>query len=202
SPEISPSDRHDFQTVASLHIKEGFDRWDLDFEGHEGRFSVHIHASREKPVHSTILVITFLTVRLAVASKCTMQVDWGKISMVDAEKRNALKDLDNRHFVLLSDSFEDPGPHGSGRYSEHMLPEVEKKFFRKGRNMKNLQERNESFTICAFPTRFDSKILTSFQSVARGTIEKEDNNDIWYSVKRSSEKFKRGFRLLQNAMID
>lgn len=29
-------------------------------------------------------------------------------------------------------SFEDPGPHGSGRYSENMLPEVEKKDFRKG----------------------------------------------------------------------
>lgn len=29
-------------------------------------------------------------------------------------------------------SFEDPGPHGGGRYSMHMLPEVEKKYFRKG----------------------------------------------------------------------
>ncbi|GKA60993.1 retrovirus-related pol polyprotein from transposon TNT 1-94 [Tanacetum coccineum] len=32
SPEFSPSDHHDFWTEASLHIKEGFDRWDLDFE--------------------------------------------------------------------------------------------------------------------------------------------------------------------------
>lgn len=34
------------------------------------------------------------------------QVVWGKISMVDAERRllaNALKDPDNQHFVLLSD---------------------------------------------------------------------------------------------------
>jgi len=29
-------------------------------------------------------------------------------------------------------SFDDPGPHGSGRYSERMLPEIEKKDFRKG----------------------------------------------------------------------
>ncbi|KAL8115082.1 hypothetical protein AgCh_021781 [Apium graveolens] len=28
--------------------------------------------------------------------------------------------------------FRDPGPHGRGRYSEHMLPEVEKKDFYKG----------------------------------------------------------------------
>nr|GEV17523.1 glycosyl transferase, family 14 [Tanacetum cinerariifolium] len=125
--------------------------WEKFFEGHEGRFSVHIHASREKPVHSSRYFIN----REIRSGK----VDWGKISMVDAEKRllaNALKDPDNRHFVLLSDScvplrdfdyvynylmftnvsfidsFEDPGPHGSGRYSEHMLPEVGKKFFRKG----------------------------------------------------------------------
>ncbi|GJX46901.1 hypothetical protein Tco_0272091, partial [Tanacetum coccineum] len=32
SPEFAPSDRHDFWTEVSLHIKEGFDRWDLDFE--------------------------------------------------------------------------------------------------------------------------------------------------------------------------
>lgn len=35
-----------------------------------------------------------------------MQVVWGKISMIDAERRllaNALKDPDNQHFVLLSD---------------------------------------------------------------------------------------------------
>ncbi|CAN6452692.1 unnamed protein product [Victoria cruziana] len=87
------------------------------------------------------------------------KVDWGQISMVDAEKRllaSALQDPDNQHFVLLSDScvplhnfdyiyrylihtnisfidcFEDPGPHGTGRYSTHMAPEIEKEDWRKG----------------------------------------------------------------------
>jgi hypothetical protein len=35
-----------------------------------------------------------------------MQVVWGRVSMVDAEKRllaNALQDIDNQFFVLLSD---------------------------------------------------------------------------------------------------
>lgn len=35
-----------------------------------------------------------------------LQVMWGKISMVEAERRllgNALQDPDNQHFVLLSD---------------------------------------------------------------------------------------------------
>ncbi|KAE9588980.1 putative glycosyl transferase, family 14 [Lupinus albus] len=34
--------------------------------------------------------------------------------------------------VSFIESYVDPGPHGNGRYIEHMLPEVEKKDFRKG----------------------------------------------------------------------
>ncbi|PSR85261.1 Mediator of RNA polymerase II transcription subunit like, partial [Actinidia chinensis var. chinensis] len=125
--------------------------WDKFFHGHEGKFSVYVHASKDKPVHFSRYFVN----REIRSDK----VVWGKISMVDAERRllaNALKDPDNQHFVLLSDSciplhdfdyvynylmrtnisfvdcFEDPGPHGSGRYSEHMLPEVEKINFRKG----------------------------------------------------------------------
>ncbi|KAG5594320.1 hypothetical protein H5410_035552 [Solanum commersonii] len=116
--------------------------WDRFFQGHEGKFSVYVHASKDKPVHFSRYFVN----REIRSDK----VVWGKISMVDAERRllaYALKETDNQHFVLLSDSciplrdfdyvynyliFEDPGPHGSGRYSEHMLPEVEKKHFRKG----------------------------------------------------------------------
>ncbi|CAK9154089.1 unnamed protein product [Ilex paraguariensis] len=125
--------------------------WDKFFHGHEDRFSVYVHASRAKPVHAS----RYFAGREIHSDK----VVWGKISMVDAERRllaNALKDPDNQQFVLLSDScvplhnfdyvynyllftnvsfldcFEDPGPHGGGRYSEHMLPEVERKDFKKG----------------------------------------------------------------------
>ncbi|KAA8525751.1 hypothetical protein F0562_007598 [Nyssa sinensis] len=125
--------------------------WDMFFHGHEDRFSVYVHSSRERPVH--------LSRYFAGRDIRSDKVVWGKISMVDAERRllaNALKDPDNQQFVLLSDScipvhnfdyvynylvftnlsfvdcFIDPGPHGGGRYSEHMLPEVESKDFRKG----------------------------------------------------------------------
>lgn len=125
--------------------------WDKFFHGHEGKFSVYVHASKGKPVH-----VSHYFANRDIRSD---QVVWGKISMVDAERRllaNALQDPNNQHFVLLSesciplynfdyiydylintnisfvDAFEDPGPHGNGRYSEHMLPEIEKKDFRKG----------------------------------------------------------------------
>ncbi|EPS59046.1 hypothetical protein M569_15763, partial [Genlisea aurea] len=73
--------------------------WDNFFQGHEGRFSVYVHASRDKPVHFSRYFIN----REIRSNK----VEWGKISMVDAERRllaSALKDHDNQHFVLLSDS--------------------------------------------------------------------------------------------------
>ncbi|KAJ8459453.1 hypothetical protein OPV22_032379 [Ensete ventricosum] len=137
-----------FLTPGSLPFEK---LWETFFLGHEGRFSIYVHASREKPVHMSPLFVG-RDIRSA-------KVVWGKISMVEAEKRllaNALQDSDNQHFVLLSDScvplhnfdyvynylmgtnvsyidtFWDPGPHGNARYTEHMLPEIEEKDFRKG----------------------------------------------------------------------
>ncbi|MCL7038931.1 hypothetical protein MKW94_005173 [Papaver nudicaule] len=72
--------------------------WDMFFDGHEGRFSVYMHASRERPVHDG---------RFSVYMHASREVVWGGTSMVDAERRLlglAFQDPDNQHFVLLSDS--------------------------------------------------------------------------------------------------
>ncbi|XP_073052459.1 glycosyltransferase BC10-like isoform X2 [Primulina eburnea] len=154
--------------------------WDKFFQGHEGRFSVYVHASNDKHVHFTRYFIN-----REIRSD---EVIWGRISMVDAERRllaNALKDPDNQLFILLSDSciplrdfdyvynylmytntsfvdcFEDPGPHGSGRYSEHMLPEVEKKYFRKGAQWFTIR-RKHALIIMA-----DSLYHTKFRDYCR-----------------------------------
>ncbi|XP_039034356.1 glycosyltransferase BC10-like [Hibiscus syriacus] len=137
-----------FLTPGSLPFEK---LWDMFFRGHEGRFSVYVHASKEKPVHMSRY---FFNREIRSSA-----VQWGAFNMVDAERRllaYALKDTDNKHFVLLSDScvplhnfdyvynylmhanmsfidsYVDPGPHGNGRYSARMLPEVEEKDFRKG----------------------------------------------------------------------
>ncbi|CAL4904758.1 unnamed protein product [Urochloa decumbens] len=84
---------------------------------------------------------------------------WGDTSMADAERRllaNALLDPGNERFVLLSESciplysfpvvhhyltrsrhsfvgaFDDPGPHGRGRYRAGLAPEVRRNQWRKG----------------------------------------------------------------------
>lgn len=165
--------------IAFLFLTPGslpFERlWDKFFKGHEGRFSVFVHASRENPVH----VSRYFVGRDIRSDK----VAWGKISMVDAERRllaHSVKDPDNQHFVLLSDScvplhnfdyiynylmftnvsfldcFIDPGPHGVGRYSEHMSPEVEKGDFRKGSQWFTLKRQHAVMVLadCLYYTKF------------------------------------------------
>ncbi|OWM86958.1 hypothetical protein CDL15_Pgr015994 [Punica granatum] len=158
--------------------------WDKFFQGHEGRFSVYVHASKDKPVH-----VSRYFVNREIRSD---QVVWGKISMVDAERRllaNALKDPDNMRFVLLSDScvplrsfnyiydylmhtnvsfvdcFYDPGPHGNGRYSERMLPEVEKKDFRKGAQWFSLKRQHALIVLT------DSLYYTKFRDYCKPGLD-------------------------------
>ncbi|XP_044471136.1 glycosyltransferase BC10-like [Mangifera indica] len=148
APSKNPKIAFLFMTPGALPFEK---LWEKFYQGHEDRFSVYVHASSQKPVHMS----RYFVGRDIHSEK----VARGKISMLEAEKRllaHALLDPDNQQFVLLSDScvplhnfdyvynylmytnisyidcFEDPGPHGNGRYSEHMLPEVEKKDFRKG----------------------------------------------------------------------
>ncbi|KAL3830126.1 hypothetical protein ACJIZ3_018928 [Penstemon smallii] len=178
---LSPKIAFLFLTPGALPFEK---LWDKFFQGHEGRFSVYVHASKDKPVHFSRYFIN----REIRSDK----VVWGKISMVDAERRllaNALKDPDNQHFILLSDSciplrdfdyvynylmytnisfvdcFEDPGPHGSGRYTEHMLPEVEKKDFRKGAQWFTMK-RQHALIVMA-----DSLYYTKFRDYCKPGME-------------------------------
>lgn len=87
------------------------------------------------------------------------EVQWGKVNMIEAERRllaNALLDVSNERFVLLSESciplfnfstiysyltnstktfvevYDLPGPVGRGRYSPHMFPDISLRDWRKG----------------------------------------------------------------------
>ncbi|XP_062080212.1 glycosyltransferase BC10-like [Humulus lupulus] len=144
--------------------------WDKFFSGHEERFTVYVHASKESPTHVSPYFVgrDIRSEKVSYIFVC-FQVVWGKFSMIEAEKRllgKALLDPDNEHFVLLSDScvpvhnfdyvynyliftnvsfvdcFVDPGPHGNGRYSEHMLPEVARQDFRKGSQWFSLKRQH------------------------------------------------------------
>jgi len=174
--------------IAFMFLTPGtlpFERlWEKFFESHDGKYTIYVHASREKPEHVSPIFIG----REIHSEKVT----WGQISMVDAERRllaNALQDIDNQHFVLLSDScvplhnfdyvydylmginlsfidcFYDPGPHGNFRYSQNMLPEVTEADFRKGSQWFSVK-RQHALMIVA-----DSLYYTKFKIHCRPGME-------------------------------
>ncbi|XP_072991883.1 glycosyltransferase BC10-like [Typha latifolia] len=127
--------------------------WEKFFKGHEGFYSIYIHALPSyKANYSSSSVFYGRQIPSKVAG-------WGEMSMCDAERRllaNALLDLSNERFVLLSESciplhnfnvtykylmrskqsfvgaIDDLGPYGRGRYNFNMAPEVNITQWRKG----------------------------------------------------------------------
>ncbi|KAG0521950.1 hypothetical protein BDA96_08G206000 [Sorghum bicolor] len=129
--------------------------WDRFFAGagDAALFSVYVHAT---PGYRHDFPPASAFHRRFVPSQVA---EWGKASMLDAERRllaNALLDPANELFVLLSESciplygfpavysyltrsrasfvgaFDDPGPAGRGRYRAGLAPEVRREQFRKG----------------------------------------------------------------------
>ncbi|KAL6637781.1 hypothetical protein ACP70R_025353 [Stipagrostis hirtigluma subsp. patula] len=127
--------------------------WERFFRGHEGRYSIYVHAL---PSYRANFTSDSVFYQRQIPSKVA---EWGQMTMCDAERRllaNALLDISNEWFVLVSEScipifdfnttyqyfqnssksfvmvFDDPGPYGRGRYNWNMTPEVELEQWRKG----------------------------------------------------------------------
>ncbi|XP_076913972.1 glycosyltransferase BC10-like [Bidens hawaiensis] len=127
--------------------------WERFFKGHEGFFSIYIHTSLDfnyEPPNSSAFY------KRRIPSK---HVQWGKSTMIDAERRlltNALLDFSNQRFILLSETciplfnfttiynylinanqsflslFDDPTKIGRGRYNKRMGPTITLEDWRKG----------------------------------------------------------------------
>ncbi|KAL1554803.1 glycosyltransferase BC10-like [Salvia divinorum] len=127
--------------------------WELFFRGHQGLYSIYVHS---QPSYKGTFPKGSVFHGRRISSKV---VEWGKISMVEAERRllaNALLDVSNQRFVLLSEaciplfnfptiytylmksqtsfveSYDKEGPVGRGRYDRHMMPLVTLEEWRKG----------------------------------------------------------------------
>lgn len=115
-------------------------------------------------------------------------VEWGSVSLVDAEKRllaNALLDFSNERFVLLSEScipiynfgtvysylmgsdhsfvesYDEPSRYGRGRYSRWMKPDIKLSEWRKGSQWFEIR-RNLAVKIVA-----DSKYYLLFKKYCK-----------------------------------
>ncbi|ONK73141.1 uncharacterized protein A4U43_C04F27670 [Asparagus officinalis] len=127
--------------------------WDRFFKGREGLFSVYVHSLPDYKMNVSEDSAFF---GRQIPSE---EVEWGTVSLVDAEKRllaNALLDFSNERFVLLSEScipvfnfptvyeylinsahsfvqsYDEDSPHGRGRYSHRMRPYITLTQWRKG----------------------------------------------------------------------
>nr|GMC67842.1 glycosyltransferase BC10-like [Ipomoea batatas] len=127
--------------------------WEKFFEGHQHLFSIYIHAH---PSYNHSFPDSSVFFRRTIPSQ---PVFWGTLSMIDAERRllaNALLDLSNQRFVLLSDSciplfnftttyhylmastlsflqsYDDPSKAARGRYNPRMAPTITVQQWRKG----------------------------------------------------------------------
>lgn len=128
--------------------------WERFFKDQDVRkYSIYVHARPRFELNVSESSVFF---RREIPSQ---KVEWGSVSLVDAEKRllaNALLDFSNERFVLLSEkcipvhnfptvyryltnsqhsfveSYDDPSRYGRGRYSRRMLPDIHLREWRKG----------------------------------------------------------------------
>ncbi|KAL5703122.1 hypothetical protein ACHQM5_028255 [Ranunculus cassubicifolius] len=127
--------------------------WDKFFEGHEGLYSIYVHAH---PAFNQSMMENSVFRGRNIPSK---EVQWGMSSMVEAERRllaNALLDSTNERFVLISESciplynfttiyshlinstkshvevLDELGTVGRGRYNPRMSPHIKLEQWRKG----------------------------------------------------------------------
>ncbi|GAB2213002.1 hypothetical protein Drorol1_Dr00021013 [Drosera rotundifolia] len=127
--------------------------WEMFLMGHEGLYSIYIHAH---PSYNDTYPAGSVFRDRRIPSQ---PVEWGTSSMIDAERRllgNALLDLANQRFMLLSESciplynfttvythlinsnlsfissFDEKGKTGRGRYNTRMQPNIIITDWRKG----------------------------------------------------------------------
>ncbi|XP_022923747.1 uncharacterized protein LOC111431360 [Cucurbita moschata] len=129
--------------------------WEMFFKGHERLFSIYVHTHPSYNVSSSLPPGSVFHGRRIPSQP----VQWGRPSMIDAERRllaNALLDFSNERFILLSEtciplynfttvynyllnsehtfvsSYDDPRKIGRGRYNPQMFPTVSIADWRKG----------------------------------------------------------------------
>ncbi|XVF53886.1 hypothetical protein PTKIN_Ptkin05aG0135800 [Pterospermum kingtungense] len=127
--------------------------WERFFQGHQGLYSIYVHSD---PYYNQTVPKSSVFYGRRIPSK---EVKWGDMNMVEAERRllaNALLDISNERFVLLSESCiplfnfstvysylihsnksfveskDVRGPVGRGRYNHMMQPVVYLEQWRKG----------------------------------------------------------------------
>ncbi|KAG1331230.1 glycosyltransferase BC10 [Cocos nucifera] len=180
--------------VAFMFMTEGplpfFPLWDKFFKGHQGLFTVYVHTY---PGYILEVPESSFFYDRQIPSEKTKR---GSISLVDARKRllaNALLDLSNERFVLLSEScipvfnfptvynylidsahsfvqsYDDNPIQGQGYYNGHMAPEINHSQWRTGTPWFEVR-RSLAVNIVA-----DNKYYSIFRKYCKTTCHPDDS---------------------------
>ncbi|XP_015895550.2 glycosyltransferase BC10 [Ziziphus jujuba] len=164
--------------------------WEKFFKGHEGYYSIYVHSN---PSYNGSMPESPVFHGRRIPSKA---VGWGKVNMIEAERRllaNALLDISNQRFVLLSEAciplynfqtiysylmnstknyvmaYDEPGPVGRGRYNFHMFPEITLQQWRKGSQWFEM-DRNLAVEVVS-----DTKYFPIFQKYCTGSCYSDEH---------------------------
>ncbi|KAL5553129.1 hypothetical protein UlMin_040530 [Ulmus minor] len=164
--------------------------WEKFFKGHEGFYSIYVHSN---PSYNGSQPESPAFEGRRIPSQA---VGWGKVSMIAAERRllaNALLDISNQRFVLLSEAciplfnfntvynylinskknyvmaYDDPSTVGRGRYNPRMMPVVTIEQWRKGSQW---FEMNRDLAVEVVS---DRKYFPVFQEHCRGACYSDEH---------------------------
>ncbi|KAI5353150.1 PREDICTED: Glycosyl transferase [Prunus dulcis] len=164
--------------------------WEKFFKGHQGLYSIYVHSN---PSYNGSYPESHVFHDRRIPSR---EVEWGNVNMIEAERRllaNALLDISNQRFVLLSESciplhnfstvysylvhsresfvqvYDDPSSVGRGRYNSHMYPKISLSQWRKGSQWFEMDRRH------AIEIVSDKKYFPAFQKYCRGSCYADEH---------------------------
>ncbi|XP_012082131.2 glycosyltransferase BC10 [Jatropha curcas] len=194
SPRISqyPFDR--VPKVAFLFLTKGpvlmAPLWEKFFKGHEGLYTIYVHSN---PSYNESFPESPVFHGRRIPSK---DVKWGNVNMIEAERRllaNALLDISNQRFVLLSEAciplfnfstiysylinstknfveaYDLEGPVGRGRYNHQMSPQITIDQWRKGSQWFEMDRQ------LAIEVVSDQKYFPIFQKYCKGNCYADEH---------------------------
>ncbi|XP_065881056.1 glycosyltransferase BC10-like [Euphorbia lathyris] len=177
--------------------------WERFFKGHQGFYSIYVHSN---PSYNESDPETPVFHGRRIPSK---EVGWGKVNMIEAERRllgNALLDLSNQRFVLLSEtciplfnfstiysylinsttsfveSYDLEGGVGRGRYSPRMSPEISINQWRKGSQWFEMDRQ------LALQVVSDTKYFSIFRRYCKGSCYSDEHYLPTFVSMKHSEK--------------
>ncbi|PRQ40319.1 putative glycosyl transferase, family 14 [Rosa chinensis] len=188
APRIPEYPFHRVPKVAFMFLTRGpvhlAPLWEKFFQGHQGLFSIYVHSDRSYNESSHPESPVFHGRRIP-----SQRAEWGQVNMIEAESRliaNALLDISNQRFVLLSESciplfnfstvysylintnktfvqvYDDPSGVGRGRYDESYYPQITLDQWRKGSQWVEI-DRDLAIEVVS-----DQKYYTTFQKLCKG----------------------------------